>query len=111
MSKLNGNKTNGLANLKKNLTIAGYLSVIASVCYISPANADWFQVANIRNELITPVYSLINDNLGYIAFAMGGATTFFARGGDFWQKGLAFGVGSLGTAGAVKIAQAVLHLG
>lgn len=28
-----------------------------------------------------------------------------------WQKAIAFGVGSLGTAGAVKLAQTVLHLG
>lgn len=78
---------------------------------IEPAYADWFQVQNIKTNLITPVYGLVNDNLGFIAFAVGGVATFLARGQDMWQKAAAFGVGSLGTAGSVKLAQTVLHLG
>lgn len=85
-----------------------------SVCIfglIEPAYADWFKVEDIKDNLITPVYSLVNANLGFIAFAVGGATTFLTRGQDMYQKGIAFGVGSLGTAGAVKLAQTVLDLG
>jgi hypothetical protein len=95
---------------KKNLALACYLGVIFSVGFVEPAYADWFKVSDIKANLITPVYSLVNDNLGFIAFAVGGATTFLARGQDMWQKGMAFGVGSLGTAGAVKLASTVLHL-
>ena len=96
---------------KRNLALACYVSLITSFCFISPAYADWFQVGNIKTNLITPIYNLVNDNLGFIALATGGASTFLARGQDMWQKALAFGGGSLGTAGAVKLAQTVLHLG
>jgi hypothetical protein len=87
-----------------------YFAAITMVGFTAPAYADWFKVGDIKAQLITPVYGLVNDNLGFIAFAMGGAATFFARGQDMWQKGVAFGVGSLGTAGAVKLAKTVLHL-
>jgi hypothetical protein len=94
-------------------SMAAYSMVfgVCSIAFINPACADWFKVADIKTNLITPVYTLINDNLGFVAFAVGGATTFLARGQDMYQKALAFGVGSLGTAGAVKLAQTVLHLG
>jgi hypothetical protein len=87
------------------------LAVIYVCCLAHPAYADWFQVQNIKTNLITPVYGLVHENLGFIAFAVGGMATFLARGQDMWQKATAFGIGSLGTAGAVKLAQTVLHLG
>ena len=97
------------ANNKKLYT--AYFAAICIFGFISPAHADWFQVGNIKAQLITPMYTLVNDNLGYIAFAVGGAATFLARGQDMYQKAVAFGVGSLGTAGAVKLAQTVMNLG
>ncbi len=93
------------------LKISIYWIIICTICIAHPAYADWFQVQNIKVNLITPVYTLVHDNLGFIAFAVGGVATFLARGQDMWQKAAAFGVGSLGTAGAVKLAQTVLHLG
>lgn len=98
-------------NIRVNLKVAAYLTAIGVVASVNTAYADWFQVNNIANNLITPMYNLVNDNLGFVAFAVGGAATFLARGADMYQKGIAFGVGSLGTAGAVKLAQTVLHLG
>lgn len=95
------------SNLRYELCVVA----ICIVCTASAAHADWFQVQNIKVNLITPVYTLVHDNLGFIAFAVGGVATFLARGQDMWQKAAAFGVGSLGTAGAVKLAQTVLHLG
>lgn len=103
-------QTKSSSNLKKNLGLALYVGTICTFGFIAPTQADWFNVANIKTNLITPIYDLVNNNLGFIAFAVGGATTFLARGQDMYQKGLAFGVGSLGTAGAVKLAQTVLHL-
>jgi hypothetical protein len=85
--------------------------IISVIGFIEPAYADWFNVGDIKTNLITPIYTLVNDNLGFIAFAVGGGATFLARGQDMWQKAVAFGIGSLGTAGAVKLAQTVLHLG
>lgn len=93
------------------LKISIYWIIICMIGIIEPAYADWFQVQNIKTNLITPVYGLVNDNLGFIAFAVGGVATFLARGQDMWQKAAAFGVGSLGTAGSIKLAQTVLHLG
>lgn len=93
------------------IKISFYLVMICVFGLIEPVYADWFQVQNIKVNLITPVYTLVNENLGFIAFAVGGVATFLARGQDMWQKAAAFGVGSLGTAGAVKLAQTVLHLG
>ena len=97
--------------LRRHFGLTIYISTICIFSFISPAQADWFQVGNIRANLITPMYTLVNDNLGFVAFAVGGAATFLARGQDMYQKAIAFGVGSLGTAGAVKLAQTVLHLG
>jgi len=99
------------SNLKTNLAAACYLTAICTIGFASPAYADWFNVAAIKTNLITPTYNLVNDNLGFMAFAIGGAVTFLARGMDMWQKAMAFGVGSLGTAGSVKLAETVLHLG
>ena len=98
-------------NLTKNLAMACYVTAIFTIGFTQPAYADWFKVADIKANLITPIYTLVNDNLGSVAFAVGEAATFLARGQDMWQKSLAFGIGSLGTAGAVKLAQTVLHLG
>jgi len=97
-------------HLQGNKLFAFYLAAICLVGLISPAHADWFKVGDIKANLITPMYTLVNENLGYVAFAVGGAATFLARGQDMYQKGIAFGVGSLGTAGAVKLAQTVMHL-
>ena len=97
--------------LTKNLGLVLYIGTICTFSFIAPAQADWFNVANIKANLITPIYTLVNDNLGFVAFAVGGASTFLVRGQDMYQKAIAFGVGSLGTAGAVKLAQTVLHLG
>lgn len=96
---------------KKNLNLALYIGAICLVGFTGSAQADWFRVGDIKTNLITPLYTLVNDNLGFVAFAVGGAATFLARGQDMYQKAIAFGVGSLGTAGAVKLAQTVLHLG
>jgi hypothetical protein len=98
------------SNLKTNLAAACYLTAICTICFTTPAYADWFKVGDIKANLITPVYTLVSDNLGFVAFAAGGGATFLARGQDMWQKAIAFGVGSLGTAGSVKLAQTVLHL-
>ncbi|WPY01621.1 hypothetical protein Trichorick_01535 (plasmid) [Candidatus Trichorickettsia mobilis] len=97
--------------LTRNLGLALYIGTICIVGFIAPAQADWFKVADIKANLIVPIYTLVNENLGFIAFAVGGATTFLVRGQDMYQKGIAFGVGALGTAAAVKLAQTVLHLG
>lgn len=110
------NLTNRDKTMKKKLqTIKQYIAptafIICAASFPVAANADWFQVQNIQAQLITPVYTMVNDNLGYVAFAVGGAATFLARGQDMYQKGIAFGVGSIGTAAAVKLAQTVLHLG
>ena len=99
------------SDANNNLSFALSVVAICTICISHPAHADWFQVQNIKVNLITPVYTLVHDNLGFIAFAIGGVATFLARGQDMWQKAAAFGVGSLGTAGAVKLAQTVLHLG
>jgi hypothetical protein len=99
-------------HLERNKLFAFYLAAICIVGFISPAQAaDWFKVGDIKANLIAPMYTLVNENLGYVAFAVGGAATFLARGQDMYQKGIAFGVGSLGTAGAVKLAQTVMNLG
>lgn len=113
MTKLQtkSSSTNLSSGFKNNLGLALYVGAICTIGFIAPAQADWFNVGNIKNNLVTPIYSLVNDNLGYIAFAVGGASTFLMRGQDMYQKAVAFGVGSLGTAGAVKLAQTVLHLG
>ena len=103
-------KTTLISYVKRNHLTALYIGICV-FGFISPAYADWFNVGNIKNNLITPIYTLVNENLGFIAFAVGGATTFLVRGQDMYQKAIAFGVGSLGTAGAVKLAQTVLHLG
>lgn len=86
-----------------------YLGVIGFVMSGQSAlAADWFKVEDIKDGMISPIYKLVNDNIGKLAFAVGLGTTFLARGGDMYQKGIAFGVGALGTAGAVKLAQLVM---
>ncbi len=106
----------GLSNLStyeqtknNNLALACCLALCV-VGIVEPAYADWFNVGDVKKNLIKPTYDLVHDNLGYLAFAVGGAATFLARGMDFWQKGVAFGAGALGTAGGVKLAETVLHL-
>ena len=103
-------KTTLFSYIKRNSWITLYVGICMLGC-INPAYADWFKVGDIKNNLITPIYTLVNDNLGFVAFAVGGASTFLVRGQDMYQKAIAFGIGSLGTAGAVKLAQTVLHLG
>lgn len=86
-----------------------YLGIIGFVMSgHSALAADWFKVEDIKDGMISPIYKLVNDNIGKLAFAVGLGTTFLARGGDMYQKGIAFGVGALGTAGAVKVAQLVM---
>ena len=108
MTKL---QTKSAGRFKRHFGLALYIGTICTIGFIAPAQADWFKVADIKANLIVPIYTLVNENLGFIAFAVGGATTFLVRGQDMYQKGIAFGVGALGTAGAVKLAQTVLHLG
>jgi hypothetical protein len=86
-----------------------YLGVIAVVISgHSALAADWFKVEDIENGMISPLYKLVVDNIGKLAMAVGLGTTFLARGGDMYQKGMAFGVGALGTAGAIKLSQLVI---
>lgn len=94
-----------------NIIKTACLVSLTTLAFVEPTYADWFKVEDISKNLITPLYTLVNTNLGFIAFAVGGAATFLARGQDMYQKAIAFGVGSLGTAGSVKLAQTVLHLG
>jgi hypothetical protein len=89
--------------------VGAYLGVIAVVMSgHSALAADWFKVEDIKDGMISPLYKLVNDNIGKLAIAVGLGTTFLARGGDMWQKGMAFGLGSLGTAGAIKLSQIVI---
>ena len=88
-----------------------YLGVIGFVMSGQSAlAADWFQVEKIKDAMIGPIYGLVNDNIGKIATVVGLGTTFLARGGDMYQRGIAFGVGALGTAGAIKLSQVVMPL-
>lgn len=101
-------------NLNKN-TKNNYIRIfgigLGVFAFSHPVYADWFNVGEIKTNIIAPIYTLAVENVGLIAFAVGGLTTFIARGQDMWQKALAFGLGSIGTAGAVKVAQTVMHLG
>jgi len=75
-----------------------YLGVIGFVMSGNTAlAADWFKVEDIKDGMISPIYKLVNDNIGNLA-----------RGGDMYQRGVAFGVGALGTAGAIKLSQVVM---
>ena len=99
--------------LKAKLVIYGkagvYLGIIGFVMSgHSALAADWFKVEDIKDGMISPLYKLVNDNIGKLAIAVGLGTTFLARGGDMYQKGMAFGLGSLGTAGPVKLSQIVM---
>lgn len=86
-----------------------YLGVIGFVMSGNTAlAADWFKVEDLEAGMISPLYKLVNNNIGKLAIAVGLVTTFLARGGDMYQKGVAFGVGSLGTAGAIKLSQLVI---
>ena len=113
--KSNNIVSNKYKNTKNNIIInvkaIGYTTCIAILASSSSAHADWFQVQNVKAALITPVFNMVNDNLGYISFAAGAGSAFLAKGMDGWQRGVAFGMGAFGTAGAVKLAQTVLHLG
>lgn len=93
------------------ITVLFSAGVVVQCLFPSIAAADWFNTAAVKTNLIDTTYRLVSENLGFIAFAVGGATTFLARGGDMWQKGMAFGAGSVGTAGAIKLAEAMLDLG
>ena len=105
-------KNNRYKNIKDELIIymkaGAYLGGLGLLMSSNTAYADWFQVDTIKDGMITPIYTLVNENIGKLAFAVGLGTTFLARGGDMYQKGIAFGVGALGTAGAVKLAQLVM---
>lgn len=99
--------------LKAKLVIYGkagaYLGIIGFVMSGQSALAvDWFDVEKIKDAMISPIYKLVNDNIGKIATVVGLGTTFLARGGDLYQRGMAFGVGALGTAGAIKLSQVVM---
>ncbi len=106
-------KSDRYKKLKAKLVIYGkagaYLGIIGFVMSGQSAlAADWFKVEDIENGMISPLYKLVNNNIGKLAIAVGLGTTFLARGGDMWQKGMAFGLGSLGTAGAIKLSQLVI---
>ena len=106
-------KSDRYKKLKAQLVICAeagvYLRVIAVVMSGNTAlAADWFQVEKIKDAMIGPIYGLVNDNIGKIATVVGLGTTFLARGGDMYQRGIAFGVGALGTAGAIKLSQVVM---
>jgi hypothetical protein len=79
--------------------------VISTIGFISPAYADWFQVDNIKANLILPMYKLVNENLVFLALTVGKAATFLARGQDMYLKDIAFGVGSLGATGEVRLVE------
>ena len=51
MTKLQ-TQTKSPARLKKNLGLALYIGTICTVSFIAPAQADWFNVGNIKNNLI-----------------------------------------------------------
>ena len=105
-------KNNRYKNIRNELVIYGkaglYLGAIAFVMSSNTAYADWFEVEKIKDAMIAPIYKLVNDNIGKIATVVGLGTTFLARGGDMYQRGIAFGVGALGTAGAIKLSQVVM---
>lgn len=85
-----------------------YLGVIGFFMSGNTAYAGWFEVDKIKDAMIAPIYTLVNDNIGKIATVVGLGTTFLARGGDMYQRGVEFGVGALGTAGAIKLSQVVM---
>ena len=113
INKKKSMKNNRYKDIKNELVICAkagaYLGVIAIVMSgHSALAADWFKVEDIKDGMISPLYKLVNDNIGKLAIAVGLGTTFLARGGDMYQKGMAFGLGSLGTAGAIKLSQLVI---
>ena len=110
-NKLNSKLSEFALYIANNKIVSLYLTAICIFGFAPSAYADWFQVENVKAALIIPVFNMINDSLGYIAFAAGAGSAFLAKGMDGWQRGIAFGMGALGTAGAVKLAQTVLHLG
>ena len=105
-------KNNRYKDIKNELVICAkagaYLGVIAFTMSSNTAYADWFEVEKIKDAMIAPIYGLMKDNIGKIATVVGLGTTFLARGGDMYQRGIAFGVGALGTAGAIKLSQVVM---
>lgn len=112
MTKYNLNiDNNSFAVSSKSYVKACVVASVCSLAIINPVYADWFQVDQVKGNLITPIYNLVDENLGIMAFAMGGMGLVLTRGMDMWQKALAFGAGSLGTAGSVKLAKTVLHFG
>ena len=109
-NKSNSKLSEFASHIANNKIVSLYLTVICIFGFAPSAYADWFQVQNVKAALITPVFNMVNDNLGYISFAAGAGSAFLAKGMDGWQRGVAF-MGAFGTAGAVKLAQTVLHLG
>lgn len=95
----------------KRVAYVAYLSMLLLVLTSSNAYADWFNLQAVKTQLIDVAFKFVDDSIGFIAFAVGGACTFLTRGGDLLQKGMAFGAGSLVTAGGVKVAKTVMHLG
>ena len=94
----------------KNYVTTCLLITICTVGFIEPAYADWFKVADIKTNLITPIFRLVYDNIAYIAFAVGAGGIFMARGQDMFEKAKNFGLGSVVTAGAIKLAETVMPL-
>lgn len=56
----------------KNLQFFCYVTAVCLISFSQPSYAEWFNVTEIRTNLITPVYTLVNENLGFVAFAVGG---------------------------------------
>ncbi len=110
MNKLLSKKltTTNESNLKTNLAAACYLTAISTIMFVEPAYADWFKTGDITTNLVTPIYTLVHDNMGKAALATGGLTLIFTRGMDLWQKGTVFAGGAMLVGGAIKLADHML---
>lgn len=82
-----------------------YLSMLILLFSSSNAYAELFNLSDIKTKIVDTTFDFVNQSIAVIAFAVGGACTFLARGGDLLQKGFAFGGGSLVTAASIKIAK------
>jgi hypothetical protein len=91
-----------------NAAKAAVLTGVITFGFAELAMADWFQTGKITTNLITPVYTMVKDHVGKIALAAGAFSTYLARGQDFYQKSMAFGIGSVVTAGAIKVGTTML---
>lgn len=78
--------------------------------FISPAYADWFDTGKVQDNLVRPLYSMINDALPYGLF-IGGVVGAYIRGsGDLLQKSIAFAIGAIVAGGSMKVIPALLNI-